>query len=73
MDKLLVGPTFNVFVEDFIEEACAIAKAGIFTILFDQPWNNTSTLTLPENCKRVYDWNAMLLLINDLAESYLRA
>ena len=65
-DKLSVGPTFDVFVEDFIEEAYTIAKAGIFTILFDQPWNNTSIL--PNNCKRVYDWNALLLLINDLEE-----
>ena len=65
-DKLSVGPTFDVFVEDFTEEANTIAKAGIFTILFDQPWNNTSIL--PQNCKRVYDCNALLLLINDLQE-----
>jgi len=66
-DKLSVGPTFDVFVEDFMEEAYAIAEAGIFTILFDQPWNNTSIL--PQNCKRVYDWNAILLLIKNLEES----
>jgi uncharacterized HAD superfamily protein len=66
-DKLSVGPTFDVFVEDFIEEARVIAEAGISTILFDQPWNHAAVL--PNNCKRVYDWNAMLLLINDLAES----
>ena len=66
-DKLSVGPTFDVFVEDFIEEAYTIAKAGIFTILFDQPWNNTSIL--PNNCKRVYDWNDILLLIKALEES----
>jgi len=63
-DKLAVGPTFNVFIEDFTEEAYTIADAGIFTILFDQPWNHTSIL--PKNCKRVYDWNTILLLINDL-------
>ena len=66
-DKLSVGPTFDVFVEDFVEEAYAIAEAGIFTILFDQPWNQISIL--PKNCKRVYDWNAILLLINDLEDS----
>jgi uncharacterized HAD superfamily protein len=66
-DKLSVGPIFDVFVEDFLEEAYTIAEAGIFTILFDQPWNNTSTL--PQNCKRIYDWKGMLKLINDLSES----
>ncbi|MFC2068493.1 hypothetical protein ACFLTP_05755, partial [Chloroflexota bacterium] len=65
-DKLSVGPKFDVFVEDFIEEANTIAEAGIFTILFDQPWNNTSMM--PKNCKRVYNWNTIVLLINDLAE-----
>jgi uncharacterized HAD superfamily protein len=63
-DKLSVGPTFDVFVEDFIEEAYAIAKAGILTLLFDQPWNNTPTL--PRNCKRIYDWNTILLEIKKL-------
>jgi len=66
-DKLSVGPKFCVFVEDFLDEAITIAKAGIFTILFDQPWNQASKL--PANCKRVYDWNTLLLLINDLEES----
>ena len=65
--KLSAGPKFDMFVEDFVDEALAFAGAGIFTILFDQPWNTTSTL--PENCQRVYDWNAILMLINDLAES----
>jgi uncharacterized HAD superfamily protein len=63
-DKFSVGPKFDVFIEDFVEEADAIAEAGIFTILFDQPWNNTSPL--PKNCKRVYDWDGILLLINNL-------
>jgi uncharacterized HAD superfamily protein len=63
-DKHLVGPTFDVFVEDFIEEANTIAKAGISTILFDQPWNKTSKL--PKNLKRVYEWNTILKLISNL-------
>ena len=66
-NKLSVGPTFDVFIEDFLEEAYAIAEAGIFTILFNQPWNNTSIL--PKNCTRVYDWNTILRLINNLAEA----
>ncbi|MFC1914890.1 hypothetical protein ACFLWK_01390 [Chloroflexota bacterium] len=63
-DKLSVGPTFNVFVEDFLDEATTIAKAGIFTVLFDQPWNQSSTL--PANCKRTYNWDGVLQLINNL-------
>ena len=61
-DKHLVGPKFDVFIEDFLEEAVTLAESGIYTILFDQPWNKTTTL--PRNCKRVYEWNAILSLIN---------
>ncbi|MFC1860150.1 hypothetical protein ACFLYC_01060 [Chloroflexota bacterium] len=63
-DKLSVGPKFNVFVEDFLDETITIADAGIFTILFDQPWNHASKL--PANCKRVYDWKTTLLEIEKL-------
>ena len=66
-DKLSVGPTFDMFVEDFVEETLVIAEAGIFTLLFDQPWNNTSVL--PRNCRRVHDWNDILLIIKDFEES----
>ena len=38
-----------------------IAEAGIFTILFDQPWNQSSKL--PANCKRAYNWYDILQLI----------
>ena len=67
-DKVSVGPNFDLFVEDFVEEASVIAEAGIITLLFDQPWNNNASI-LPENCKRVYDWNAILLQVNELEES----
>jgi len=63
-DKLSVGPTFDVFVEDFLDEATTIAKADIFTILFDQPWNQASKL--PGNCNRAYNWDGVLQLINNL-------
>ena len=62
--KLSAGPTFSIFVEDFLDETIAIAKAGIFTILFDQPWNQTSEL--PANCKRAYNWDGVLQLVNNL-------
>ncbi|MFC2039764.1 hypothetical protein ACFLTW_01120, partial [Chloroflexota bacterium] len=63
-DKLSVGPKFDVFVEDFLDEATTIAEAGIFTILFDQPWNQA--LKLPANCKRAYTWDDVLQMINSL-------
>ncbi|MFC1942850.1 hypothetical protein ACFLWU_06530 [Chloroflexota bacterium] len=63
-NKLSAGPMFNVFVEDFLDEAITIAEAGIFTVLFDQPWNQTSKL--PVNCKRAYNWDGVLQLINNL-------
>ena len=63
--KLAVGRAFDVFVEDYLEEACAIAEAGVFSILFDQPWNQAQVL--PEKCRRVYDWNGVVQVIDELA------
>ena len=63
-DKLSVGPKFDVFVEDFLDETITIAKAGIFTVLFDQPWNQV--FKLPANCKRAYNWDGVLQLIDSL-------
>ena len=61
-DKSSAGPKFRVFIEDFLDEATTIAQAGIFTILFDQPWNQA--LKLPGNCKRATNWNTVIRLIN---------
>ncbi len=63
-NKHLAGPEFDIFVEDFLEEANPIADAGIFTLLFDQPWNQTPSL--PDNCQRVYDWSTIVRLIKQL-------
>lgn len=63
-DKHSVGPKFDVFVEDFLEEAVILAESGINTILLDQPWNKTGPL--PNNCQRVYDWKGILSLINKI-------
>jgi uncharacterized HAD superfamily protein len=65
MDKMLVGPEFDVFVEDFLEGARVIAATGVLTLLFDQPWNRSDAL--PENCKRVRDWPAIIAAINDIS------
>lgn len=64
-NKLAVGRGFDVFVEDYLEEACAIAEAGVSSILFDQPWNQAPAL--PEKCQRVYDWNGIVQAIDRLA------
>ena len=63
-DKLLAGDGFDVFVEDYLEEARAIAKAGVFSILLDQPWNQASSL--PQNCRRVFDWESIVELVGEL-------
>ena len=65
-DKLSAGQNFDVFVEDNLEQACAIAEAGIFSLLLDQPWNQASIL--PKRCKRVPDWDAIVLSISKLEE-----
>jgi uncharacterized HAD superfamily protein len=63
-NKHLAGPEFDIFVEDFLEEANLIADAGIFTLLFDQPWNQSPTL--PDNCQRVYNWSTIVKMINEV-------
>ena len=64
--KLLLERECEVFVEDLLEVASVTAEADIFTILLDQPWNQTSTL--PKNCMRAHDWNAIVMQINELAK-----
>ena len=64
MNKMLVGPAFNVFVEDFLEGARVIAEAGVFTLLFNQPWNQSPAL--PANCWRVRDWPSIVKIIDEL-------
>ena len=66
-NKHSVGQNFDVFVEDNLEQACAIAEACIFSLLLDQPWNQT--LILPKHCTRIEDWNAIVLYIKELEEA----
>lgn len=63
-DKFSAGPAFMSFVEDFLDEAVTIASAGIFTILYDQPWNQSAAL--PGNCRRAHNWEEVVQLINGL-------
>ena len=65
-DKVLVGDGFDVFVEDYLEEARNIAEAGVPTILMDQPWNQEAAL--PDNCRRVFDWQSVIEVISQLEE-----
>lgn len=67
-DKLSAGRNFDVFVEDNLEQACAIAEAGIPSLLLNQPWNQASIL--PQRCQRVPDWDAIVLAISKLEEAY---
>jgi len=62
--KLSVGLDFDVFLEDNLEQACAIAEAGIPAILLSHPWNTCTTL--PEKCIRVSDWDAIARQIDIL-------
>lgn len=65
-DKLSAGRGFDVFVEDYLEEARILAEAGVFTILMDQPWNQEPVL--PQNCTRVADWRSILALVRRFEE-----
>ena len=66
-DKVQAGRGFDVFVEDHLDEACNIAEAGVFSILLDQPWNQSSLLH--RNCRRVFDWSSIITLVNALDQA----
>lgn len=52
----------NIFVEDSLLNASHTGEAGIRTLLFDTPWNQTGTL--PSNVTRVFSWEEILRKIN---------
>jgi uncharacterized HAD superfamily protein len=62
--KASMGQTFDLFVEDYLEEALAFAEAGVFSILFNQPWNQASISN--ENCLRVHDWKSIVSIIKKI-------
>lgn len=62
--KLSLERQCNVFVEDQLEVADMLANSGIFTLLFNQPWNQTPQL--PEKCRRVYDWRQVVAEVKKL-------
>jgi len=62
--KHLVANDFDVFLEDNLEQACAIAEAGTDSLLLDQPWNQS--YALPQRCRRVQDWDAIVTHIKTL-------
>ncbi len=45
---------FDLFVEDYLENALDLVAQGIHVCLFDQPWNQNSDL--PRRCTRVHSW-----------------
>lgn len=66
-DKLDVGSDYkgaicnkniDIFIEDNFEQAQLTAKAGIYTLLFDHPWNRNEVIN--NRCKRVKSWNEVI-------------
>jgi uncharacterized HAD superfamily protein len=66
-DKVPVVRALDVFLEDSLETACAVAEAGIDSLLFDQPWNQCSKL--PRRCERVKDWKDVGMYIKMLEKT----
>jgi uncharacterized HAD superfamily protein len=63
-DKMSAGPKFDVFIEDYLVEARIFAEAGVLTLLFNQPWNQSDAL--PVNCRRVRDWGTVVDIIQKM-------
>ncbi len=47
----------QIFIDDNMDNALALAKEGINTFLFDAPWNQGE---IPENMTRVYSWEELV-------------
>jgi len=62
--KMSAGPVFDLFVEDYLEEALIFASAGTLTLLFNQPWNQSTSL--PRNCRRVHKWKDVIRVVDRL-------
>jgi len=62
--KLSVAGGIDVFIEDYYEEAIRLSEAGIFTLLYDRPWNQS--LFLPDSCRRVKDWNDIVSVVRTI-------
>jgi uncharacterized HAD superfamily protein len=58
----------DVFVEDQLEVASFLAGCGVFTLLFNQPWNQVPSL--PHNCRRVHTWDDIVLAINGIESEF---
>ena len=52
--KAEAGEGFDLFVEDYLENARDLAALGIQVCLYDQPWNQTDAL--PDGVVRVRTW-----------------
>lgn len=46
------------FIDDHLDHIREAAEAGVRTLLFNQPWNQT--FQLPANCRRVHDWKQVI-------------
>ena len=66
-DKLEIGGNYkasisdkevDIFIEDNLEQAQWIAEAGIYTLLFDHPWNRNEIIN--NKCKRVKSWDDVI-------------
>jgi uncharacterized HAD superfamily protein len=53
----------DIFIEDELAVATAVAEAAIPVLLFDRPWNQG---VLPGNVRRVRSWTEALIRIADL-------
>jgi uncharacterized HAD superfamily protein len=63
----MVANGFDIFVDDFLDEAVSFARAGVNTLLYDRPWNQSEVL--PESCRRVRDWETIVSLVKKLEEN----
>jgi uncharacterized HAD superfamily protein len=65
-NKLSVAQGFDVFVDDFLDEAVSFGQSGVYTLLYDRPWNQSEIL--PESCRRVHNWETIVSLVQKLEE-----
>lgn len=57
-EQVCLEEKIDVAIEDDIDYAKGMSKSVKTVLLFDQPWNQENAL--PDNVKRVYNWNEIL-------------
>lgn len=65
--NVAVRYNFHICVEDNLDRALQVVNAGIHSLLFDQPWNQSTEL--PKGCIRVRTWHEIVQCVETISRN----